>query len=159
MWFFVCFCVMYVCCMFHIILCICVLTCRLVRLYVSIDIQEATLPLLLYGASSISLPATWHCLPIGTAKHYGACAISIGTHWPGHECRDIAYDNDQICGPAVALLQILTPSLHRHVETLWSPWPLHRLLSYSFGMKRVTKAWDSPTTIYIHVCIHIHVYK
>jgi len=32
---FVCFCVMYVCCMFHIILCICVLTCRLVRLYAS----------------------------------------------------------------------------------------------------------------------------
>jgi hypothetical protein len=54
-------------------------------------------------------------------KFYGAHAICIGTHWPGHGCRDVVYSIDQICGPASTLPQILTPTLHRHVETLWPP--------------------------------------
>jgi len=65
--------------------------------------------------------ATWIRLSIGTAKHYSAYAIFIGTHWPGHGCQDISCDNDQIFGLASALPHILTPTLHWHVETLWSP--------------------------------------
>ena len=45
----------------------------------------------------------------------------MGTHWPGHGCRDIVCGSDQIYGPALTLPHILTPTLHRHVETLRSP--------------------------------------
>jgi hypothetical protein len=151
---------MYVCCMFHIIICISVLTCRLVRIHVSIDIQEATLPLLLYGASSIYLPATWYCLSIGTDRHYSASTIFIGiqAYWPVHKCRDIAYDNNQICGPAIALPQILTPTLHRHVETPWSP--LHKPLSQQLWNEESCRSMRFASCnlyicMYTYTCIYI----
>ena len=43
----------------------------------------------------------------------------MGTHWPGHGCRDIVCGSDQIYGPALTLPHILTPTLQRHVETLF----------------------------------------
>ena len=80
MWFFVCICVNYVCCMFHIIICISVLTCRLVRLYVSIHIQVATLPLLLSPLQGFEhLTASYLLLP--SYRHRQALRRVRHLHW------------------------------------------------------------------------------
>jgi len=100
-----------------------VLTCRLFIEIVSIHMYETTLPFSRtdfkhLNASYLNIPSHWHRQVLRRMRHL------YGTPWTGYKCRDITYDNDQIYGPATALTHILTPTLHRHVETLWSP--LHK---------------------------------
>ena len=133
---------MYTLC-FILLICISVLTCRLVRLYVSKDIQEVT-PSTLRGfehstASYLILPSHRHRQALRRMRHlhwHSLVRSQVSRHrirqWPN-------------LWTSYCFTKNPYPTLNRHVETLWSK--LHKPLSYNFGTKRVAEAWDSPPAI------------